>query len=152
MNDDFAVWEESYSVGFPPIDDQHKTLVVMINDLFANCREDGITSRAVFARIINEAGEYARSHFSTEEKYLLMAGYPDFQNHKKEHESFMAEIRNEFKKFREGSASPEYLARYLKGWLLNHIAVTDKKFEPYLVKLQSGLLPDAKALSSLTCS
>jgi hemerythrin len=26
------------------------------------------------------------------------------------------------------------MARYLKKWLLNHIAISDKKYMPYLIK------------------
>jgi hemerythrin len=46
----------------------------------------------------------------------------------------MTEVWKEFSLFNEGNESPAGLARFLKKWLLNHIAITDKQYAPYLAK------------------
>jgi hemerythrin-like metal-binding protein len=134
MNEDSAVWDDAYSVGNTVIDDQHKKLVVMINDLFQLDQDGTASTKAVFAKAFNKAGEYAQTHFNEEEKILEDANYPNLAEHKKQHVSFMSEVWKEFASFNEGSGSPVGLARFLKKWLLNHIAVIDKQYVPYLEK------------------
>ena len=34
MKDKMVVWDEAFSVGYPAIDDEHKKLVAMVNELF----------------------------------------------------------------------------------------------------------------------
>ncbi|MGC8720293.1 MAG: hemerythrin domain-containing protein, partial [Thermodesulforhabdaceae bacterium] len=57
-------WDESLSVGIAEIDDQHKRLVNMINELYdAMLQKKG---KAVLSQIIKEMAEYAAVHFATE--------------------------------------------------------------------------------------
>jgi hemerythrin len=37
--------------------------------------------------------------------------------------------------FEAGNTAPIELAQFLKKWLLNHIAVSDKQYAPFLAKL-----------------
>ncbi|MCL2793082.1 MAG: bacteriohemerythrin [Spirochaetaceae bacterium] len=133
MDKDITVWDAAYSVGHPTIDDQHKNLVNMINDLF-QLNNDGTATKAAFAIAFRKAGDYAQTHFNDEEKILEKIGYPNLAEHKKEHITFINEVWSQFTLFNEGNASLVDLARFLKKWLLTHIAVSDKKYAPYLVK------------------
>ncbi|MDR2965159.1 MAG: bacteriohemerythrin [Treponema sp.] len=132
MNEDNIVWDDVYSVGSAVIDDQHKKLVVMINELLQSDQDGAAASKAVFAKAFSKAGEYAQTHFHEEEEILEKVGYPNLAEHKKEHISFMAEVWKEFDLFNKGNGSPINLARLLKKWLMNHIAVIDKQYAPYL--------------------
>jgi hemerythrin-like metal-binding protein len=76
-----------------------------------------------------------RFYFTTEEKYLGQVNYPDFEAHKKEHEAFVSEVVKQLKSFEENQNDPVALVDFLKNWLLNHIAVMDKKYAPYLAGL-----------------
>jgi hemerythrin-like metal-binding protein len=134
MNEEIVVWDDVYSVGNTVIDDQHKKLVAMINDLFQLNQNEAAVAKAVFAKAFSKAGEYAQTHFNEEEAILEKAGYPNLTEHKKEHISFMAGVWKEFALFNEGNESPVGLASLLKKWLLNHIAVIDKQYAPYLNK------------------
>jgi hemerythrin-like metal-binding protein len=66
---------------------------------------------------------------------MKKADYPDFDSHKREHENFLAEVKSSFNAFKESDSAPIGLAVFLKEWLLNHIAVKDKLYSPYLAKL-----------------
>ena len=134
MDENIAVWDVAYSVGHPTIDDQHKKLVNMINDLFQLDKDGGNATKATFAKTFSKAGEYAQTHFHEEEEILDKAGYPNLSEHKKEHVIFMNGVWSQFSSFNEGNESPVGLARFLKKWLLTHIAVSDKKYAPYLVE------------------
>ena len=134
MNEDSVTWNNSFSVGFDPIDDQHKVLVTMINELFQACEQGVLEADMAFMEIIKRALDYAETHFANEEDLLYEANYPYLDEQKEQHEAFVAEVQKTIEEFEAGNIEPIYLARFLKNWLLNHIAVFDKKYTPYLVK------------------
>jgi len=134
MNEDSVVWDDAFSVGFKPIDDQHKVLVSMTNDLFVACKGDIVAADLAFLEIIKKALDYAETHFADEEEYLSEANYPHLNEQKEQHEAFVEEIQKTIDEFEAGNIEPVYLARYLKKWLLNHIAVYDQRYSPYLAK------------------
>ena len=134
MNEDSVTWDDSFSVGFDPIDDQHKVLVSMTNELFQACEQGVIAADMAFLQIIQKALGYAETHFSDEEGYLREVNYPYLDEQKEQHEDFVAEVQKSIEEFEAGNIEPVYLARFLKKWLLNHIAVYDKKYAPYLAK------------------
>jgi len=134
MDEDSVAWNDLYSVGFKPIDDQHKNLVLMTNELFLACKEGGIEADIGFLRTVKQAVEYTETHFADEEGYMREANYPHYDEHKKQHEDFVAAILKMIEEYEKENMEPIDMARYLKKWLLNHIAISDKKYMPYLVK------------------
>ena len=132
MDEDSVFWSDAYSVNFELIDNQHKELVRMTNALFDGCKKGRTAADVAFIQTIRGAVEYAQTHFFTEEKYMKLASYPDFDTHKKEHDSFVSEVVNAVKNFEDGNSEPIHLARFLKKWLLTHIAHSDKQYAPYL--------------------
>ena len=134
MNEDSVVWDNSFSVGFDPIDEQHKVLVRMTNEMFQACEQGVIAADMAFLQIIQKALEYAETHFTYEEDYLSEVNYPHLDEQKEQHEDFVAEVQKSIEEFEAGNIEPIFLARFLKKWLLNHIAVYDKKYAPYLGK------------------
>jgi hemerythrin len=135
MEEDFVAWDEAYSVGFEPLDNQHKKLVTMVNALFAGCKMGNVAADLVYKWTINDALEYAGTHFSDEEKYMSQVDYPKLDEHKKQHEEFVVEINKSVELLEKGKKEPVELVKFLKNWLLNHIAVSDKQYAPYLAKL-----------------
>jgi hemerythrin len=136
MAEDSVCWSDDYSVDFELIDNQHKELVRMTNVLFEGCKKGSTAADVVFVKTIRAAVEYAQTHFYTEEKYMKAAGYPDLTAHQEEHDSFVKTVIEAVKNFEEGSTQPIELARFLKKWLLTHIALSDKKYEPYLANFK----------------
>jgi len=134
MNEDFVIWDDSFSVGFEPIDEQHKELVRMTSGLFTACEQGVIAADMAFLQTMKKAVDYAETHFADEEEYMSEAGFPHLSGHKKQHEAFVAEVQKSIDEFEAGNIEPIYMARFLKKWLLNHIAVSDKLYSPYLSK------------------
>ena len=136
FDDAQIVWDDAYSVGFELVDEQHRGLVRMTNELLRGFKdESGVPEEKALKKVIRDAIEYAQVHFYTEEKYMRLLNYPDLDVHKKEHESFVVEIMKTVKDYEAGKSDPLTLAKFLKQWLLNHIAVSDKKYAPYFKKL-----------------
>ncbi|GHV68598.1 hemerythrin [Spirochaetia bacterium] len=134
MSDEEVVeWDEKFSVKNSVIDKQHRELIKMTNELYAGCRRGGITERVTFMKTIQGAVNYAKVHFSVEEDLMRRANYPDYAAHKKEHEKFVAEVLREIKEFEKNqNFNTENFARFLLQWILNHIAVSDKQYIPFL--------------------
>ncbi|MCL1813302.1 MAG: bacteriohemerythrin [Treponema sp.] len=132
MDEDSVFWSDDFSVGFELIDNQHKELVRMTNVLFEGCKKGSTAADVAFMQTIRGAVEYAQTHFYTEEKYMKAVNYPGFEIHKKEHDSFVSTVIGSVKNFEEGESEPIALARFLKKWLLTHIAESDKQYAPHL--------------------
>jgi hemerythrin len=135
MSISLVVWDDSLSVNFEIIDNQHKVLIDIINDLIRACGKDKIIKDIMFIKTLRKAVDYAQIHFTAEEKYLQQVNYPDLAAQKKEHEAFVSEVMKQLKSFEENRNDPVALVGFLKSWLLNHIAVMDKKYSPYLAGL-----------------
>ena len=123
-------WNDSLSVNVAEIDEQHKKLIGLINDLHAAMSAG--KSNDMMGGILNELVEYTKYHFSSEEKYMDQFHYPGTLVHKKEHEGFVNKAL-EFKgNFESGNASISVdLLNFLKDWLINHIQGTDKRYSNF---------------------
>ncbi len=123
-------WNDSLSVGVVEIDNQHKKLVSMLNDL-----SDAMKARKgneVLGKIIADLLAYTKTHFAAEEKYFIKFGYPDTAEHKKEHAGFIQEITKFKADFDSGKISVSIdVMKFLSAWLQKHIKGTDQKYTKF---------------------
>lgn len=123
----FITWKESFSVGVPSIDDQHRNLVKMINNLFDEFYK-GITDEFL-GGLIKELEKYTVYHFSYEEKFMKLYNYQGFKEHKSEHDQFIEKIQDYKNTVSKNNKTAVIdFATFLKNWLLKHIMGTDKKY------------------------
>jgi len=139
---DFVSWRNSYSIGIRVIDDQHKYLLNLTNHLYEACTfNDGLIGEK-FKTTIQSAIEYVGVHFSTEEKLMERTNYPGIAAHKQAHKIFVQKVLESVKEFEEGKVyTPNAFVRFLRDWVLEHIAMEDKKMGEYFLRLkQQGKL------------
>jgi hemerythrin len=134
--DTYVGWKDSYSVGIPLIDEQHKELIKLTDDLYNACLEGNDAAGTCFKEVIHSTVDYIKYHFSAEERIMSNANYPDFAAHKRQHESFVKKVIEDAKRFEEGKAVPYIFVNYLKEWILNHIALSDKAYSQYILGLK----------------
>jgi len=121
-------WDEIMSVGVEELDDQHKRLIELINEAYeALQRHD--EHRMV--ELIEKMRQYARTHFETEEAYMLRDGFPDLARHKGLHETFNRSV-TQFKSQQFGGTNLSKIFVFLSRWLATHILEADKEYVPYL--------------------
>lgn len=126
-------WSDTLSVGVTEIDDQHKELIKMLNEL--NKAIHGGWGKEARKEVINKLVEYTRIHFTTEESVMSIAGYPDVEVHKKQHHNLILSVNEYIKKYEENPDASSYdLLFFLKKWLTEHIVKSDKALANYLVK------------------
>jgi hemerythrin len=134
---EFIVWDERYSTRIPFIDEQHKELVHLTNELYQGCLMGDDVARDYFMKTIKGLVDYVGKHFSTEEKMLENIHYPGLAAHKNQHEEFVKKILEDVKSFQDGRKFvPNEFVRYLKDWILSHIAVEDKLYADYIFNLK----------------
>ncbi len=124
-------WKDIYETGVPVIDDQHKNLIKLINDLY-EAQKKG-QGQLVIGNILDNLVDYTQKHFTAEEQLFENTAYPQIEDHKKEHAYFTGRI-NEFKSDQKSGNIILSLKTidFLKDWTINHILGTDKEYTPYL--------------------
>jgi len=125
------VWTNSMSVNIKEIDEQHKRLVDLINQLH-DAMKSGKGQEAL-GKILSELADYTVYHFGTEEKLFKQYGYPEYARHKKAHDDLTKQVMEIKKSFDAGSSVVTVeVMNFLKDWLTKHILDADKKYTPYL--------------------
>ncbi len=129
--DKLVEWSDALSVGVHEIDEQHKVLVNMINELHQAMRQR--RAKEVLLDLVGKLAEYTVTHFGTEERLFDKYGYPDTPKHKEIHAKFVAKVKETEEQLRAGTATVSMdLMRFLKDWLVGHIQGTDKKYTSFL--------------------
>ncbi len=125
-------WTPNMSVGIAVFDEDHKQIVELVNELH-DAIEAG-HSRQALGSVIVKLLEYACTHCRREETLFDQTGYPDADEHKKEHEALYAAAAGMKERFQNDSSSKFALEvmNYMYGWLVNHIQGSDKLYAPYL--------------------
>jgi hemerythrin len=134
-NDGFIPWKKAYALGIPLIDEQHRKLLRLTNDLYMTCREGSTSAGDGFKSAARAIAEYIKVHFKTEEKIMERIGFPDLAGHRGEHREFVGKFIEEVRSFEEGKPFVPYsFAVFLKQWILDHVAQTDRKMGRYLLE------------------
>ena len=127
-------WDDSIIVGIPTIDEDHKKLVDMLNELFAACF--AAQGPAVLGDILDQLLDYTKYHFEREEKMLEEANYGRLEEHRVLHKRMVAQVEKIQKNLQSGAThdlSNETL-KFLSHWLTDHIQAEDKEFRALPLK------------------
>ena len=125
-------WNESLSVGIPSVDEQHKMLVNIFNELNDTLASGG--SPEEIRKVFDALKVYTLKHFSYEEKLFSEYGYPDSEEHTSEHQGLVAKIGELEKGMEEGNVMIGVdLMDFLSQWITHHIMKSDKAFSAFFV-------------------
>ncbi|MDR2735048.1 MAG: bacteriohemerythrin [Spirochaetota bacterium] len=138
---DYVTWSERYDVGISFMDEQHRKIVDIINELHRSLfalkldetEEEKEKEKAEgIKKSIHAAVEYVKVHFSAEEEVMRKIEYPKFPAHKARHEDFARRMLQDVMRFSSGDKRVGMqLVTFLRDWLLEHIAVADKDLALY---------------------
>lgn len=120
-------WNDDYSVDIQEIDEQHKCIVMYINELYdALAKKD---NRDLVADIIHKLVEYTKIHFAVEETLMRIFDYDGYEPHKAVHDKIVQQVLAYQGKFLAGDDKVGMeLLMFLKGWLFEHINNVDKQY------------------------
>lgn len=129
---DYMRLGKTYSIGVPSIDDEHRELMALINQMHEGLRAP--ISQDEVKQMLQRLATCAATHFAHEEKQFAKIGYPDAALHTRKHEHFTM-VLSCFQKGTDRMGRPvsfEDQLDFLRDWLLDHIANEDQQVVDYL--------------------
>ena len=133
---DLISWNEKLTCGVKLIDDQHKGLVELVNEMFNHVTGNIVQEKDYFNRVIQEAVKYVKTHFATEEKIMIATKFKGYAEHKKEHDNFVRAVVENIKEYETGNRlTLSSFTRFLKDWILSHVALMDKQYFEYFKQI-----------------
>ena len=82
--------------------------------------------------VLSKLFQFASEHFSTEEGYLKMAGYPEIDRHIEQHRYFENELKSWVQHFLMDDLNAAELHKKLLDWFNTHISGSDMEYVPFL--------------------
>ncbi|MBN1756776.1 MAG: hemerythrin family protein [Chitinispirillaceae bacterium] len=120
-------WDNNLSVGIPSLDDQHKQLIALLNQL--NDAMKAGKARDIIATVLKEVIDYTSYHFSTEEEYMDKVNFSGTFTHKIEHKKLVEKALSLHRDVEAGKLMVTIeVMNFLQEWVTNHILGTDKKY------------------------
>jgi len=132
MISEYFPWSDEYSVGIRLIDNDHRELFSVVNDLHALQEEDAPIDQ--LRDITNRLTRYAQEHFEREEHLMAEYKFPGLNAHRQKHHDFVRmiyairKIELECPKRLDLSK----LLDFLVGWLRRHILNVDREYITFL--------------------
>jgi hemerythrin len=129
-------WTERLATGILTIDNQHKELFRRINNLVVAIKQQRCKSE--IDGMIKFLDDYARIHFSEEEKHMRETCYPGIEEQIKSHKQYLAalaELKNQASLPRIKGSSYDLSAttnQVVVDWIVAHIMRLDMKFGEFL--------------------
>ncbi len=124
-------WKEEFETGVVKIDEQHKELMRLINEVHVEMLKGKEKSSLII--LFEELFNYVIIHFATEEQMMKKYRYEEFENHQKQHIKLKEKMLKKKIDYEEKKITLSMqIMILLKDWLQNHILETDLKFAEYM--------------------
>lgn len=124
-------WDKTAIINVAELDSQHQRLIALVDKL-----HQAMTSsrgKSVVSHALEELVGFTRMHFDTEETLMTRHAYPDYEQHRKEHEALLEDVGRLLQRFREGDVLiPFAIELDLEAWAFRHIATSDKQLAAFL--------------------
>lgn len=138
---DIVPWNSSFETGVGLIDEQHRHLVDLINDL-ARQYVRGLDPGGA-QRIVGALADYTAYHFDAEEALWAEALQDDqwAVAHRRAHQGFVDKVRGLQADLSRHEALPalDDLLSFLTRWLAHHILYDDKRMATALLAVRQGV-------------
>lgn len=123
----FFEWDAGkLSLNIPEMDDEHKVLIGLMNELH-RLNE----AQAPFGdqlRALDKLVSYTTKHFADEEAYMERIGFPGLRIHKGVHRQLLEKLAAHAASARASRKLPDDLFVFFKMWLSAHIRGVDTKY------------------------
>lgn len=131
-------WNKNLELGIDIIDEQHKKLVELLNQLALHLSTG--TNQLELEELIKELTSYANYHFKTEEAIWEKNLKDDIsvKKHHEEHSRFLDKILEIYNSKKSYESIIESILKYLITWLALHILDSDRKLSLIIHALNDG--------------
>lgn len=125
-------WDDKFEVGHQRIDNEHRVFVDLIRT--ASCEGERHCPKEKGMRILLEVQKYAEFHFISEENIMLDVGYPDYREHRDEHQGLLRRLEEEAHRYYCDEIGLDGLANFMFEWFALHTTAADKKLTQYIAQ------------------
>jgi len=125
----YIKWEPKYSVHVDVLDEQHRKLFDIVNDLID---EIEMGSNHLLP-VIRDLVEYLSVHFKQESIVMMESNYPGFMQHSREHREFTDKVQAFLQEYENEDAELGLkMIVFLKEWIFNHTTRLDVEYGHHL--------------------
>jgi len=121
-------WDVTYILGIQEIDQQHKTMVELLNKSYDEFRAGARIEQSVIEQLI----EFSETHFACEERLMAETSYPGLTDHREEHKIFIRRMKEFKKSYKPTADASVEILWFLCNWVTHHIRETDAKFGRFM--------------------
>ncbi len=127
-------WSEVLSVGDLELDEQHRTLFGMMNDLYDSVSTG--TSNGLMSRLLDDLLAYTRLHFRNEERYFDQFRYGEREAHMQAHRVLEHKVMEYRVRFTDGDAGIAMeLLGFMRDWIIGHIMQVDSRYRSFFTEI-----------------
>ncbi len=124
-------WNDALSVNVKEIDNHHKRLINLINDVYRGIMME--KPEGLVHRTLDELVSFTQTHFAYEERLFGDHGYPDQSAHMAKQKELLTQIGNLVGRYKSGETGVgTEMMTFLKDWLVKHIMGTDQQYTSFL--------------------
>lgn len=128
-------WKDNFSVNIRSIDEQHMELFRLGTNLYNLVSvKDGVDRYDEIMSVVSELANYTVEHFTFEEGMMKTNDYPNFNEHKVQHDAFIDKIKSiksEEVDMRQRKVAMDLIV-FVANWIEKHILVTDMQYKEFL--------------------
>lgn len=127
----YIKWEPKYSVHVDILDEQHRKLFDVVNDLI----DETAMGSSRLLQVIRDLIDYLSIHFHQENIVMMDSGYPDFVKHSQEHRRFTEKVEEFLQLYEQGDAELGLkMIVFMKEWVFTHTTRLDLKYGEHLLQ------------------
>jgi hemerythrin len=133
-------WREQLSVGNDLIDNDHKHLIMLVNQAEETLKSKNLKS---LKTVLDSLAEYAKFHFSREELVATGAGYPRVAQMHESHEALITKLSQVAQQLEQelSDEAAQHFVEFLRDWLISHVIKEDLQMKPFLLKFSPKFDP-----------
>lgn len=125
-------WRDSFSLGLPEVDFEHKQMIGDINRLHGDLGADATPSEV--ASSLGEILSAITAHFALEEKSMVSMGYPSHSIHKSDHERLIDRLLDILDEVcAEGRYDAATLSTAMSDWFVDHFRTHDAELHRWML-------------------
>lgn len=128
-------WENDFSVNNPVIDEEHKGLLKIYNNIIDSLKDEDKDFHIV--NVLTDLTNYSLKHFKSEEDWMLKIQYPDFEPHQRSHKDFIYRIAMFNLSYNPEDTEMLFeILSFLRLWIIDHLKTCDKKIALYKIEIE----------------
>jgi hemerythrin len=135
MGDRFP-WSDEYLTGHEAIDNDHRKLFEIANNVFLI--ENPHEERDRVSDAVRELYDYMRVHFEREESVMSDLSYSDLDTHREKHADIIHRMNESLRNSRNFDDLGNQLKAVMEDWLIKHIIQEDMIVKELLTTPAAG--------------